>query len=166
MKILCASSDIDVGKPELDHNRPSDVVVDSEGSSMNPLSLSLARFGGVAIVVTSFSVTIAGQGQSAKTAAPPPASSSQSYTKRTPWGHPDLQGLWTNTTTTTLERPAELADKATLTSAERAEFDRKEAGFFDKVGPGSPYNDAWFERGVRTQQTSLIVDPPNGHCRQ
>jgi hypothetical protein len=28
---------------------------------------------------------------------------------RTPWGHPDLQGVWTNSTTTPLERPASLA---------------------------------------------------------
>ena len=30
-------------------------------------------------------------------------------TPRTPWGDPDLQGIWTNTTTTPLERPAALA---------------------------------------------------------
>ena len=26
---------------------------------------------------------------------------------RTPWGHPDLQGMWTNETITPFERPAE-----------------------------------------------------------
>ncbi len=39
---------------------------------------------------------------------------------RTPWGDPDLQGLWTNTTTTPLERPADLAGRALLTEEERA----------------------------------------------
>src|SRR5262245_42599749 len=35
----------------------------------------------------------------------------QAYkTPRTPWGHPDLQGYWTNTTTTPLQRPPELKD--------------------------------------------------------
>ena len=29
---------------------------------------------------------------------------------RTPWGDPDLQGTWTNTTTTPLQRPADLAE--------------------------------------------------------
>src|SRR5688572_29762786 len=29
---------------------------------------------------------------------------------RTPWGHPDLQGYWTNTTTTPLQRSAEPKD--------------------------------------------------------
>ena len=27
---------------------------------------------------------------------------------RTPWGRPDLRGMWTNTTTTPMERPADL----------------------------------------------------------
>ena len=44
----------------------------------------------------------------------------------TPWGDPDLQGSWTNTTTTPLERPAELADQDVLTDEERAA--RDEAG--------------------------------------
>jgi len=49
----------------------------------------------------------------------------QTYkTPRTPWGHPDLQGYWTNTTTTPLQRPPELKDKAQLSGAELAERDR------------------------------------------
>ena len=39
---------------------------------------------------------------------------------KTPWGHPDLQGIWTNTTTTPLERPNDLAGKEVLTEEERA----------------------------------------------
>src|SRR4051794_27425548 len=42
---------------------------------------------------------------------------------RTPWGHPDLQGVWTNTTTTPLERPNELAGKQVLADEERAQLD-------------------------------------------
>ena len=33
---------------------------------------------------------------------------------RTPWGDPDLQGLWNNATTTPLQRPEELGEKAFL----------------------------------------------------
>ena len=40
-------------------------------------------------------------------------------TPRTPWGDPDLQGTWTNTTTTPLERPAALAGKDVLSAEER-----------------------------------------------
>ena len=34
---------------------------------------------------------------------------------RTPWGDPDLQGVWTGSTLTPLQRPQELAGKAFLT---------------------------------------------------
>ena len=34
---------------------------------------------------------------------------------RTPWGDPDLQGVWTNATLTPIERPADLGDQAVLT---------------------------------------------------
>jgi catechol 2,3-dioxygenase-like lactoylglutathione lyase family enzyme len=86
---------------------------------------------------------------------------------RTPWGHPDLQGYWTNTTTTPLQRPADLKDKALLSDAELAERDRIVAERANQDRPpsaGNPgtYNDFWYERGVLTHRTSLIVDPPDG----
>jgi hypothetical protein len=34
---------------------------------------------------------------------------------RTPWGDPDLQGIWNNVTATPLQRPDDLKDKALLT---------------------------------------------------
>ena len=86
-------------------------------------------------------------------------------TFRTPWGDPDLQGTWTNTTTTPLQRPEELAGRERLTDEERAEFDAEAIRNADRPPrPGSTgaYNTFWFERGVRTNQTSWIVDPPNG----
>jgi hypothetical protein len=86
---------------------------------------------------------------------------------RTPWGDPDLQGYWTNTTTTPLQRPADLKDKAVLTGDELAERDRLVAERANQDRPpsaGNPgtYNDFWYERGVLGQRTSLVVDPPDG----
>src|SRR3982074_3804275 len=46
---------------------------------------------------------------------------------RTPDGHPDLQGVWTNATITPLERPAALAGKATLSDAEAQALEKKSA---------------------------------------
>src|ERR1043166_6976252 len=40
-------------------------------------------------------------------------------------GHPDLSGNWTYATLTTLERPKEFGNKAFLTEAEAAEFEKK-----------------------------------------
>ena len=43
---------------------------------------------------------------------------------RTPWGDPDLQGIWSNQTPTPLERPDVLAGKATLSEEEAVEFEK------------------------------------------
>ena len=89
-----------------------------------------------------------------------------SASPRTPWGDPDLQGLWTNTTTTPMERPDDLADKESLSSEELAVRDAEvaEAVSFDNISDGNvgAYNEFWVERGALITQTSLIVDPPDG----
>src|ERR1700732_4064718 len=84
---------------------------------------------------------------------------------RTPWGDPDLQGTWNNSTITPLERPKALADKQFLTPEEAAERDqRAEASAEDAPPPGDPgtYNAIWFDRGKSLTRTSLIIDPPDG----
>ena len=84
---------------------------------------------------------------------------------RTPWGHPDLQGIWSNTTTTPLQRPEELTGRDTLTEEERAERDAERERNSDQPPPPGQtgaYNSFWFERGVTGEQTSLVVDPPTG----
>jgi hypothetical protein len=102
---------------------------------------------------------------------------SASYkTPRTPWGDPDLQGIWPSTEMVgvPLERPVEFGTRATLTDAEftrrkqqaaqQAEADeeavvtRRAAGGGDGTGPPSH----WGERGTVQRQASLIVYPPDG----
>ena len=78
---------------------------------------------------------------------------------RTPWGHPDLQGAWTNTTTTPLERPDDLEGREFLTQEEWAE--RNPGSGISAYAAGA-YNDHWLEKGELSLRTSLIVDPPNG----
>ena len=51
-----------------------------------------------------------------------PSAQTQHPVPRTPWGHPDLQGRWTNATLTPLERPSELGSKEFFTEAEAAEY--------------------------------------------
>ena len=92
---------------------------------------------------------------------------------RTAWGDPDLQGTWTNTTTTPLQRPTDLADKEFLTAEEHAVRDQQVALSVDldnryrPTGAGTPvsvgaYNNFWLERGGLGTRTSLIIDPPDG----
>ena len=93
---------------------------------------------------------------------------------RTPWGDPDLQGIWSIATITPFERPAGLKDKAQLTEPEAAEAektflqtqnqDRRDGAGTD-ADVALAYNDFWWDRGtkvVATRQTSLVVDPPDG----
>jgi hypothetical protein len=88
-------------------------------------------------------------------------------------GKPDLSGIWTNVTITPLERPADLAGKATFTPAEAAAYEKRMVAENNadrrdlppEADVGKAYNDAWWDRGskvVGTLRTSLIVDPPDG----
>jgi hypothetical protein len=104
-------------------------------------------------------------GQAQTTATGPAKAATKNWTPpRTPWGHPDLQGIYTNSTIVPLERPANLAGKAELTDAEVAErFKQYREGLFAKrAGDTGFYNDFWWEWGKDVKRTSLIVDPPDG----
>jgi hypothetical protein len=115
---------------------------------------------------------------SAAVAAQTPAPRWQAPT--TSDGKPDLQGVWTNTTLTPLERPARFAGRAVMTDAEAAQLESQAARSFDQQAADRPesaavapraggaigsYNQAvWADAGkvVATRQTALVVDPPDG----
>jgi len=121
----------------------------------------------IAIVGLSFaSGTVSGQAGTATAA--------KKYTApRTPWGHPDLQGVWNNNTSTPLERPTELAGKAELTDEEAEELTEKQQATREnrdsREGAGTDrdvaraYNALWYPvPGKAIGRTSLISDPPDG----
>jgi hypothetical protein len=96
---------------------------------------------------------------------------------RTPDGHPDLQGIWTNATITTMERPADLKDKSTLDEKAAVEYETRIDTAFntDRRGASAEqdrdqaYNRLFLDRGEKlarvdgVARTSLIIDPPDGH---
>ena len=96
----------------------------------------------------------------------------QNYTPpKTPWGDPDLQGIWPGNMGVPMQRPANFGDRATLTEDEfakkeaqakrQAAADEESTAASDsKAGIGPP--SYWVERGKPTKQASLIVDPPDG----
>ena len=94
-----------------------------------------------------------------------PALAGAQTSERTAWGDPDLQGVWTNRTTTPLERPSEFEARAVLTDEERVAIDAQAEANRDRPPPPGQtggYNSFWLDLGVRNSQTSLIVDPPDG----
>ena len=104
-----------------------------------------------------------GAAQSDESSAPP----------RTPWGAPDLQGVWDFRSMTPLERPPELAGKKVLTDEEAAAFEQQRLEALDKdrrdeegkIPLSGGYNDFWWDYGRELgedKRTSLIVDPPDG----
>ena len=136
----------------------------------------LATWSGFAVAFSGLTLAQTPGPNAAKPAAPPKAASASKTwsAPRTPDGHPDLQGIWSNATITPLERPDELAGKSTLTPQEAAAFeatvnkrenrDRRDgAGTDDDVRRA--YNESWYDRGTKvigTRRTSLIMDPPDG----
>ena len=92
----------------------------------------------------------------------------------TPWGDPDLQGIYNYGTSTPLQRPTQVGDKEVLSDEEasalqeeiahRLDRDRRDGGAQADVSRS--YNDAWMDparmRLTADKRTSLIIDPPDG----
>ena len=105
---------------------------------------------------------------------------------RTPWGAPDLQGVWDFRTITPMERPTGRSDQEFLTDEEAARLGQEAverntrlatraarrtevdpSGNVDRGVDGAPgsYNQFWFDRGtsvIASRRTSLVIDPPDG----
>jgi len=101
--------------------------------------------------------------------APTSAQSPRALT--TPWGDPDLQGIWTDETDTALQRPAKYANQEFFSEAQRAELDTQRAALGGKdnrsergteLDVTGSYNDLFISRKRTGVRTSRIVDPPNG----
>jgi hypothetical protein len=135
----------------------------------------LSSMGALAVVAAVMPLPAAGQAPAtaAKTAAP--ARTTKPYTQaKTPWGDPDLQGIWNNATSTPMQRPAGVGEKGVLTEQEADQFaeelaenlnrDRRDGG--PEADVARAYNEHWMDarrlEAVKDRRTSLIVDPPNG----
>jgi len=101
------------------------------------------------------------------TAAQAPGTPTPAPVLKTPWGEPDLQGIWTDEFDTPLQRPARYASQEFFTPAQRQELDKQRSALLDRRATdrefAGAYNLAVFTSSKHTgARTSMIVDPPNG----
>jgi hypothetical protein len=120
-------------------------------------------------------------GTSGRSPAVAASAASGSAVARTPWGDPDVQGVWTSEPElgVPFERSPDLGDRQTLTEAEfakrqkqaaqqlqtdNAEFDVEtaETANAGAVGSATSPPPHWLERGKPSYRTSMVIDPPNG----
>jgi hypothetical protein len=92
-------------------------------------------------------------------------------TLKTPWGEPDLQGIWTDETDVPLQRAARYGNQEFFTDAQRAELDTQRSASIGRdrrsqrgteADVAGAYNEAFTPIKRTGVRTSRIVDPPNG----
>jgi hypothetical protein len=121
-----------------------------------------------AIVSTSSTAVLAEDGKPTHVA--PKAPAKKFTTPRTPWGDPDLMGVWDYKTITPLERPQNMAGRTLLTDDEVAKLEGAAAKNLDQppdentpVGTvHAPYMTDRGRKVLEDRRTSLIIDPADG----
>ena len=117
-----------------------------------------------AALVSLMVVPVVGQAQSV-------ASDQRSPVPRTPWGDPDLQGLWNFATNTPLQRPPKYVGREWLTGEEVAAEDlewstfatsKRRSELTAQYDLSLNFNQVWWDLGRSTGRTSLITDPADG----
>jgi hypothetical protein len=90
---------------------------------------------------------------------------------KTPWGDPDLQGIWTDESDTPFQRSPKFANQEFFTDAQREEFDIQRSALRGRDARGErsseadvagAYNAVWGGRKRTGRRTSMISDPPDG----
>jgi hypothetical protein len=133
------------------------------------------RFSGslMTVAIVAAAAVISGAFNRTSAQAPPPAVTVPPLVSvlKTPWGEPDLQGIWTDENDTPMQRPAKYANQEFFTATQRAELDEARSavlGQDQRAARGSEndvasgYNSSFWSWKRIGARTSLIVDPPNG----
>ena len=130
----------------------------------------VGALGSVVALLTAASITVDGQSAA--------RSSATSAASRTPWGAPNLQGIWSETTVTPFERSSEFAGREFFTDEQRTAVEQRLAQQGNTPGRNrdvraergteqdvaGAYNAVW-ERDRPTKasrRTSMVIDPPDG----
>ncbi len=142
---------------------------DRFSSSMTTVAITAAAVSAVILVsLTSASAQAPAPSVTAPAAAPAPA---PAQALKTPWGEPDLQGIWTDESDTPLQRSPKYANQEFFTQAQRAELDRlrsalpsrdRRAERGTEADVAGAYNAAFTPMKHTGARTSRIADPPDG----
>src|ERR1700681_4353124 len=106
---------------------------------MSPRSMIVVAIAAAGAVIAAPITQAAAQAPPASRGAPAPT------TLNTPWGEPDLQGIWTDEADTLLQRPAKYANQEFFTEAQREELDKERSAVLAR--------DRRAERGTETDVT-------------
>ncbi|MBI2189465.1 MAG: hypothetical protein HYU37_20400 [Acidobacteria bacterium] len=99
------------------------------------------------------------------------ASAREGDIPRTPWGEPDLQGIWTDEFDTPLQRAARYGTREFFTDDERAQLDAERVKLLGRdrrvergteLDVAGAYNSVFMSMKRTGRRTSLLVDPPDG----
>ncbi len=128
------------------------------------------RFSG-SMVTVAIAATVVAAISAAVTSITP---ASAQVALKTPWGEPDLQGIWTDEFDTPLQRPAKYAAQEFFTAAQREELDKQRGALYGDdprqergtaVDVGGAYNTAFLTikhartRSRRVPEASTIRRP-------
>src|SRR6266700_319027 len=146
-----------------------------QGTAGQKETVMRERFSGsmttFAIAGAAVSVVIAVSITRASAQAPVASATAPAPTLATPWGEPDLQGIWTDETDTPLQRSPKFANHEFFTEAQRTELDQQRAAMLGRerraergttADVAGAYNDVFTPKKRTGARTSRIVDPPNG----
>ena len=134
----------------------------------------LRPIGAVAVIALA-ALTMARVNCLAQTSTPgfqPPAAQNAAPAPKTPWGEPDLQGIWSVELLVPMERPAGVTAEF-YTEEEVAELDGQRAGKSvfgnhlrdrprSEADVSGAYNAVFTSQRPTSRRTAMIIDPPNG----
>jgi hypothetical protein len=127
------------------------------------MRIRLVKSIGASVVIASVLV-VAHQAPTASAQAP-------AAVLKTPWGEPDLQGIWTVESDTPLQRAAKYAKQEFFTASQREELDKERIALLGRdkrvergteLDVAGAYNAVFMSMKRTGTRTSMIVDPPDG----
>ena len=131
----------------------------------------LLKSTGIAVVIIAAIVLLRPAEITVAQHAPHTSTAGAAADLKTPWGEPDLQGIWMDESDTPLQRSPRYANQEFFTEAQRAELDKERAALLGRdkrvergteLDVAGAYNSAFMSIKRTGARTSLIVDPPNG----